>query len=523
MHLEIKQANDRTEQVSSTCINKLYNLSENGLLDATSDLRGNINATAAYEDAVTFLNTMWGPNLIVTASAYYIRFADPEVESVLKTALNKAEDEGITTQEASNTVANYFQNNTDIESFDELKYFKIGNYNFSGCTNLESVDITDKYGSFNNCTNLVNWYGGRKPDGYLYLGNPMSGAQSCPGLTELEIGEEAPNLWNSQFENSKNIEILRCKPVVNYQFGYPAFRGGSVKNIYIENIDNWLTCRTYGTGMMDSNTKIFYNDQLVTSVVVPQSITQIGGCFEHYSYLTSIQFHSGITSITLGTFSNCTNLVIQDLNLPNLTTLGNYAFQGTKIQTVSNLGSAVSIGERAFYNCKNLTSVVIPASVTTWGQKVFENCTNLTQVTLTNGLTSLGKYMFQSCTGLTSIVIPNSVTDINMGTFMGCTSLASITLPNNITSIPWASLERTAIASLIIPSTVTSIGDRALNTVSNLQTLTIEATTPPTLVGTQSLAGFNNNLVIYVPASSVSAYQAAWPDFASRIQAMPTT
>lgn len=146
MHLEIKQANDRTEQVSSTCIDKLYNLSKNGLLDATSDLRGSINATSVYEDAVTFLNTMWGPNLIVTASAYYIRFADPEVESVLKTALNKDESEGITTQEAAvANIGTLFRNNTEITSFEEFPYFtsqQARSTSFTGCTALTRIDIS---------------------------------------------------------------------------------------------------------------------------------------------------------------------------------------------------------------------------------------------------------------------------------------------------------------------------------------------------------------------------------------------
>ena len=170
MHLEIKQTKLAPETVDSAVVNKLYDLYHNRQSGDTFDLQGYIKTGAIFRNVETELETAF-QDLEIEPDDYYMTFEDSEVESVLKTALNKAESEGITVKEASTTIANYFQGNTDIESFDELKYFKTGNYNFNGCTNLESVDITDKYGSFNNCTNLVNWYGGRKPDGYLYIGN----------------------------------------------------------------------------------------------------------------------------------------------------------------------------------------------------------------------------------------------------------------------------------------------------------------------------------------------------------------
>ena len=171
MDLIIKQSNT-PESVTSELIDRLYNLTKpdpiTGQPSVNAVLVGRLEAPSAYEDAVTFLNTQFssaqdnGSDLRVSVlnNNYYIRFADPEVEEVIKANMYKDEGEGITVAEASNTIANYFQGNTDIKSFDELKYFKIGGYNFSNCTNLESVDITDKYGWFNSCTNLVNWYGG---------------------------------------------------------------------------------------------------------------------------------------------------------------------------------------------------------------------------------------------------------------------------------------------------------------------------------------------------------------------------
>ena len=95
----------------------------------------------------------------------------------------------------------------------------------------------------------------------------------------------------------------------------------------------------------------------------------------------------------------------------------------------------VSIGGKAFYNCKSLTSVTIGNSVTSIGESAFMGCKSLTSVTIPNSVTSIGGWAFYWCHSLTSVTIPNSVTSIGKYAFYGCSSLASITIPNSVTSI----------------------------------------------------------------------------------------
>ena len=93
------------------------------------------------------------------------------------------------------------------------------------------------------------------------------------------------------------------------------------------------------------------------------------------------------------------------------------------------------IGEYAFKDCSRLTSLTLPAGITSIGGGAFEGCRGLTSLTLPAGITSIGGGAFKDCSGLTSLTLPAGITSINYGTFEGCSGLTSLTLPAGITSI----------------------------------------------------------------------------------------
>ena len=112
-----------------------------------------------------------------------------------------------------------------------------------------------------------------------------------------------------------------------------------------------------------------------------------------------------------------------EISIPEIVT-----FQNREIKVVS-------IGNSAFRNCNEVTSISIPNSVPSIGDDAFSGCTGLTSITIPNSVTSIGSYAFSGCTGLTSITIPNSITSIKESTFSSCRSLTSVTIPNSVTSI----------------------------------------------------------------------------------------
>lgn len=98
--------------------------------------------------------------------------------------------------------------------------------------------------------------------------------------------------------------------------------------------------------------------------------------------------------------------------------------------------------------------------------------------------------------------------------------VGTVKFETNLTTIgKWAFLF-TEITEIIIPKTVTNIGIAAFGGCTGLTSVTIEATTPPTL----GSSAFNDvNCTFYVPAESVDTYKESndWSSFASRIQAIP--
>ena len=182
-------------------------------------------------------------------------------------------------------------------------------------------------------------------------------------------------------------------------------------------------------------------------------------------------------------------------------------------------GHVTTIGNSAFENHTQLTSISLPNSITTIGNMAFYCCTNLTTVDISKEISTIGSFAFYNCLSLINITIPNKVKSIANDAFSECRKLEAIEIPGSVKTIGYNAFHSCyALTSLIINDGVTSIGNAAFM-YCNLTSINCKSLTPPTL-GTKVFEYNNANMKIYVPAAAVETYKSAdgWKEYADIIE-----
>ena len=159
---------------------------------------------------------------------------------------------------------------------------------------------------------------------------------------------------------------------------------------------------------------------------------------------------------------------------------------------------------------------IIPSSVKSIGEAAFNNCHNLSSVTIPSSVTSIEEEAFWGCSKLSSITIPSSVKSIEYAVFSWCTSLNSIDIPSSVESIgDWAFNSCHSLNSITIPSSVKSIGEKAFQTCTGLQEVTVNWATPMTVNSNIFQNVTTSGVRLIVPKGSKAAYSAAavWSGF----------
>lgn len=348
----------------------------------------------------------------------------------------------------------------------------IGNLAFEHCTGLTSVSIPNSVTSigeeaFDWCTSLTSV---TIPNSVTTIGGWAF--MYCSGLTSVNIPDSVTSIGMSAFNYCSGLTSITVEATTPPTLEPYAFDNTNNCNVYVpcQSVDAYKSAENWNT--------------------YASRIQGIPPCGETSKKLVA-NYRDGET-------------LEVDCNGDGTLTSGETQPSGYEKNRMTNavIGNCVTIiGDNAFYGC-GITSVTIPNSVTTIGFHAFIYCSDLTGVTIPNSVTTILNGAFGWCSGFTfqSVVIPNSVTEIDGYAFAYCTNLTSCTIGNS----------------------VTTIGGGAFESCRHLTSVTVNAITPPTLGG----YAFLNNARgrnIYVPAESVDAYKAAsgWSEYADRIQAIP--
>ena len=236
------------------------------------------------------------------------------------------------------------------------------------------------------------------------IGNYAFG--ECKKLTTITIPKSVTSISYCAFYNCSGLTSVVAEMKIPFAFGSSAFSGIAstciltvpygTKDAYIA--AGWTTSVFKGGIIEAPSPNITFADANVKSLCVANwdtdgdrelsedeaaVVTDLGMVFKGNEDITSfneLQYFTGLTSISNGAFSGCSNLI--SVIMPDgIETIGDYAFFSCKgLNSLALPNSVTSIGNYAFEECHSLQTLVIPASVTSIGVSAFGYCDGLTSI-----------------------------------------------------------------------------------------------------------------------------------------------
>lgn len=327
---------------------------------------------------------------------------------------------------------------------------------------------------------------------------------ACESLEAVNIAEGNPDYYSVDgVVFDKNDQLIY----------YPAGKASGETYTIPEGTSAIVEQSFYHYSVASSSSRYGYNDYAtISGVVIPASVTTIEESAFELETLTSVTFADATAGaenaneLTIGASAFSASALTSVVLPARLTSIGTSAFNGcaelTSV-TFSDDISLTSIGNQAFSGCAKLTSVRIPASVETIGYGAFYGCEALSSVVFESGsnLQSFGNStsgsstaykngVFSGCTLLSEISLPESLTSIPNYAFYGCTNLSSVEFGNNskVESIGnYAFSGCTNLDFISLPINTASIGNSAFADCTALA----EVEMLPTLVsiGTSAFSG----------------------------------
>ena len=260
---------------------------------------------------------------------------------------------------------------------------------------------------------------------------------------------------------------------------------------------------TLQSGITTISMNAFSNCSSLREITIPETVTSVGEeAFWRCSSLTSISLPDTVTRLDAGAFQD-TGLT--SFSIPaGLTELSNNVLSNTDITSISIPAHITTIGSGAFSGCDQMQTLTIAEGVTAIGANAFENCSSLTEITVPDSVTSIAGYAFKWCSSLATVRLPDQLKVLSESVFAECEALESINMPAALEVIEAGALDLCKkIRTIILPSGVREIRDRAFRGCESLQEVVIPASVTSIAGGTTNSAFYwCSNFTLYVEQGS---------------------
>ena len=329
----------------------------------------------------------------------------------------------------------------------------IGSYAFLGCSGLTSVTIGNSVtnignSAFEDCSGLttVNWNATACTEAGYYYNSSSNYTifRGCTSLTTVNIGNNVKTIPDYAFYGCSGLTSITIPDSVT-SIGERAFEDCNRLNaVHITDLTKWCKISfDYKSNPLYSAHNLYLNGELVTNLVIPDSVTSIGSyAFYGCSGLTSITIPDSVISIGDEAFSGCSG--IDSITIPDsVTSIGSGTFSGCsglEEMTIPFVGRSRKtasdtyqypfgyfFGTGSYEGGTATTQYYYGYSTTSKTDDTYYIPTSLKKVTVTGGNILYGA--FYNCFNFTSVTIGNSVTSIGESAFYGCSGLEEITIP----------------------------------------------------------------------------------------------
>lgn len=350
------------------------------------------------------------------------------------------------------------------------------------------------------------------------------------------------------------------------------YSGKKLKVVSVECFLTQVSSVKFGRNITTISHYCFHNNQLVTSITIPNSIETIGNyAFEGCTSLTSVKWE-GEMVLSIAIFRNCTKLKTLSYK-STCKEIPAYAFKNCSSLLSIDLSKVEIINESTFTDCSSLNVIDLSSIKKMSGYSIFKNCMNISSLTLGPDINSVDARNFEGCSIDSLTILPSEnklkidnkfslkslylgrnidsyyyappfgesdisfvkvgkiVTDLGINFFKGCKNLNQIIFEGTDIKIDSYCFQGTSLKTINLPSGINAIGASVfpsgiesisfgsnvrftdsfsnIRNESTLKEISILSNTPPLFF----YGSFGNQIYAYtkllVPYGSKEAYQKA--------------